>query len=84
MPQKPPSSDRQALMEYYLSKGGEEMSFQISYGGDDPENRTFSMEAIDATNNEILAFLGARIMNFWNEEKKPPHHCEINVTVELS
>lgn len=73
---------RQTLYDYYLSHEGTSMNFSIENQIRDP-NRTFSEEAMEKVVDQVVAFIGARIMTQWNVIKRAPHQMNIRIEVDF-
>lgn len=44
---------------------------------------SFSEEALEAVRNQMILFVGARLMAAWDQRHVPPTRCEINIGVSI-
>jgi len=69
--------------EQFLEIDGPEMDFVVQRDSIE-EGTSFSAEALDAVSDQIIMWMGSRILRAWNQRNEPPSHLKISVSVEVA
>lgn len=69
------------LNEFSQPEGKDTMTFTIKRVSVE-EGKSFSKEALDELGEQVMLFIGARIMARWKRSKEPPTIAAISVTVK--
>lgn len=47
------------------------------------EGKSFSADAMDAVNQQMILWVGSRIMRAWEQRNEPPSYLKVTVTAEV-
>lgn len=74
---------RSHLVNEMMTWDGEEAEFVIERTRIDP-GLTFSVEAMEKLHDQVLVFIGTRIMRRWDATQEPPTALTVSIKVVAS
>ena len=70
------------VFEAFRSQDSDQVTLVIERGFIEP-GKSFSVEAIEVVRNQLILFIGARLMAAWDKRGVPPTRCKINMEMEI-
>lgn len=74
---------REAILPEMMEWEGEEADFVIERDTIEP-GKTFSLEAVERMNDNLIVFVGTRIMRRWDTTQEPPTALTVTIKVVAS
>jgi hypothetical protein len=66
----------------FMAIDGPSMDFVVEREALEP-GKSFSKDAMDAVNQEMILWVGSRVMRAWQQRNEPPSYLKITVTAEV-
>lgn len=74
---------RNELVNEMMIWDGEEAEFTLERGHIEPD-KTFSVEALDRLHDQLMVFVGTRVMRRWDTTHEPPTALTVTIKVVAS